>query len=126
MSNNNSNRSDFKFNFEELSVYQKALDFIDSVYIITKKFPGEEQFRLNSQFIRAANSIALNIADGSGGTKAEFRNFLRISRRSARECIVCITIALRQKYIDEKTEITIRKSAVEISKMLTGLIKSIG
>ena len=115
----------FKFNFEELLVYQKSLNFIDFVYQTTKKFPREEDFRLISQFIRAANSISLNIADGSGGTKAEFRNFLRISKRSTRECIVCLTIAHRQKYIDSDTEIKIRVLAVEISKMLNGLIKSI-
>ena len=78
-----------------------------------------------SQFIRAAHSIALNIADGSGGTKAEFRNFLRISKRSTRECIVCLTIANRQKYIAEETENKIRMFAIEISKMLNGLIKSL-
>jgi four helix bundle protein len=119
------NANDLKFHFEELVVYQKSLDFIDSVYKITEKFPREEQFRLNSQFIRAAHSIALNIADGSGGTKAEFRNFLRISKRSTRECIVCLSIAYRQKYIDSNTEIKIRLLAIEISKMLNGLIKSI-
>ncbi len=75
------NDNDLKFNFEELLVYQKSLNFIDYAYDIKRKFPKEETFRLTSQFIRAANSIALNIADGSGGTKAEFHNFLRISKR---------------------------------------------
>jgi hypothetical protein len=69
--------NDLKFNFEDLLVYQKSLDFVDSIYTITKKFPKEEEFRLISQFVRAAHSIALNIADGSGGTKAEFRFFLK-------------------------------------------------
>jgi four helix bundle protein len=117
---------DLTFKFEELRVYQKALEFIDLVYAETKKFPKEEQFRLTSQFIRAANSIALNIADGSGGTKAEFKNFLRISRRSTRECLVCTTIALRQNFIIVEKEQDFRIKLVEISKMLNGLIKSIG
>ena len=116
---------EFAFKFEELIVYQKALDFIDLVYLTTKKFPSEEQYRLTSQFIRAANSIALNIADGSGGTKPEFKNFLRISRRSTRECLVCTTIAKRQNFISENTERDFRIKLVEISKMLNGLIKSI-
>ena len=118
-------KEDFKFNFEELKVYQKAIEFIDLVYFITKKFPREEEYRITSQFIRAAHSIALNIADGSGGSKAEFKNFLRISKRSARECIVCTTIALRQNFISEETELECRKRLVEISKMLNGLITSI-
>ena len=73
-------KDELKFNFEELSMYQKAFCFIDWVYILTKLFTKEETFRLTSQFIRAAHSIALNIADGSGGTKGEFRNFLRIAK----------------------------------------------
>ena len=116
---------EFKFNFEELVVYQKSLNFIDLVYAITKKFPREEEYRITSQFIRAANSIALNIADGSGGTKAEFKNFLRISKRSTHECVVCITIAFRQKFIPAEVELDCRIKLVEISKMLNGLIKSI-
>ena len=116
---------DIKFNFEELKVYQKAIEFIDLVHLITKKFPREEEYRITSQFIRAAHSIALNIADGSGGSKAEFKNFLRISKRSTRECIVCITIALRQNFISKETEMNCRKRLVEISKMLNGLIVSI-
>ena len=120
-----SNRDEFKFNFEELKVYQKALEFIDLVYSITKKFPKEEEYRITSQFIRAAHSIALNIADGSGGTKAEFKNYLRISKRSTRECIVCITITFRQNFIPKEIEIDCRKRLVEISKMLNGLINSI-
>ena len=117
--------SDQVFKFENLTVYQKSLEFIDTIYSITVKFPKEEQFRITSQFIRAAHSIALNIADGSGGTNAEFKNFLRISKRSTRECIVCLTIALRQNYITTEDELEIRMKAVEISKMLNGLIKSI-
>ena len=57
-----------KFHFEELRAYQKSLDYIDSVYEITKKFPKEERYGLTSQFIRATASIALNIAEGAGGT----------------------------------------------------------
>jgi len=32
-----------KFNFEDLRVYQKALDFVDTTYEITRKFPKEEK-----------------------------------------------------------------------------------
>src|SRR3990167_4661609 len=93
-----------KFSFENLNVYQKALDYVDFVYEITAKFPSDERFGLSSQFQRAAQSIALNIGEGSGGTKAEFQQFVRISRRSIRECIVCITIAERRKYVTKEQE----------------------
>ena len=46
-----------KFNFEDLKVYQKALDFIDFTYQLTSGFPSNEKYGLTSQFNRAAVSI---------------------------------------------------------------------
>lgn len=82
-----------KFNFEELKVYDRALQFVEQVYSITKNFPSEERFRLTSQFIRAATSIALNIAEGAGDTDPQFNRFLKIAQGSIKECVVCSTIA---------------------------------
>lgn len=114
-----------RFGFEDLKVYQKALDYVDFVYGIARKFPKEEVFGLTSQFKRAAQSIALNIGEGSGGTKAEFRNFIRISFRSANECVVCTTVAQRRKYINQQEVSKSRRSIAEINKMLSGLSKSL-
>ena len=75
------------FEFEKLGVYQKALEFIDQVYALTRTFPKEERFGLIDQFRRAAVSIALNIAEGSGGTKTEFKHFLIIARRSSENAL---------------------------------------
>jgi len=113
------------FQFENLMVYQKSLLFIDSIYKLTEHFPKEEEYRIKSQFIRAANSIALNIAEGSGGTKNEFKNFLRISKRSIRECVVCGTICRMQSFINVDQENESRNRLIELSKMINGLIKSI-
>lgn len=87
-----------KFNFEDLRVYQKSLDFIDEVYEITKHFPSEERYSLTSQYRRAAQSIALNIAEGAGDTDPQFNRFLNISQGSIKECVVCSTIAARQNF----------------------------
>jgi four helix bundle protein len=113
------------FNFEKLIVYQKSLDFIDVVYEVTANFPSSEQFNLISQFRRAATSIALNIGEGAGGTDKEFNSFLRISKRSVKECVVCKTIALRRKYLSENEEMELRNKLVELAKMNSGLSKAI-
>ena len=113
------------FNFEKLLVYQKSLDFIDNVYDITEKFPANERFNITDQFRRAATSIALNIGERSGGTDKEFNAFLRISKRSMKECIVCTTISHRRKYITSNEEFELRNRLVELSKMNRGLSKSI-
>jgi four helix bundle protein len=84
-----------KFNFENLRVYQDALDFSKQVYKSSRKFPKDEIFGLMSQFWRAASSIPLNIAEGSGLTKTEFKNFLRRARGSVCECVTILLFSIR-------------------------------
>lgn len=93
---------DVKFKFEDLKVYQKALAFIDETYKVTGQFPKEELYGLSSQYKRASISIALNIAEGSGDTNAQFNRFLNISKGSIKECVVCSTIANRQNFISDE------------------------
>jgi four helix bundle protein len=87
------------FNFEELKVYQKALNFTNCAYELTAKFPKTEIYGLTSQFNRAAVSIALNTSEGSGNTDAQFHKYLQIADDSLRECVTCSTIAFRRGYI---------------------------
>ncbi len=117
--------SDDKFDFEDLKVYQKSLDYVDFVYEITKKFPKEEIFSLANQFRRASVSVSLNIAEGSGGSKAEFNQFLKIARRSVRECVAVIEISYRQAFVSSEVKKQSRKFCIELSKMLSGLMKSL-
>lgn len=114
-----------KFDFEDLKVYKKTLDYVDFVYKVTKVFPKEELFSLTDQFRRASSSICLNIAEGSGGSKTEFRHFLKIARRSTRECVAIAEIAYRQKYISADERNQSRCYCAELSRMLNGLMKSL-
>jgi four helix bundle protein len=113
------------FDFEKLLVYQKALDFVDLVYDQVKLYPREEKYSLSSQHTRAAISIPLNIAEGKGDTDKQFNRFLNIAKNSGKECVVCDTIAHRQKYIDEETHNDYRTRIAEILKMITRLQKSL-
>ena len=54
-----------EFKFEKLEVWQLSLEHIDKCYAIADGLPKREEFNLQSQLIRAATSIALNIAEGS-------------------------------------------------------------
>ena len=53
-------------NYQELIVWQKAMDLVEEVYIASKSFPREEIYGLMSQVRRAAISIPSNIAEGQG------------------------------------------------------------
>ena len=111
------------FKFEDLQVYQKALDFVDFTYETVKLFPKSELYNLTSQFKRAALSIALNTAEGHGDTNAQFNRFLQMATDSVKECVVCLTIAKRQNYITEEQDVYARLKLVELSKMINGLQK---
>ena len=109
------------FNFEKLVVYQKAIDVIDKIYSLTKKYPRNEIFGLTSQLQRAAVSIALNIAEGSARSKKDFGRFIDMARGSIFECVAILQISLKQNYISQSELENIRSDLVEISKMLSGL-----
>ena len=116
-------KSKYHFNFEELKVYQKAIDFGELVHCQLKGFPKIEDYRLSSQFARAADSIAFNIAEGSGSSDASFLNYLRIARDSSRECVAASTKAYLRKYISFEENERNREILVEINKMLSALMK---
>lgn len=72
------------FKFERLTVWQKALELSVQIHETTRKFPREELYILTSQIKRAADSVGLNIAEGSTGqTNTEFKHFLGYAVRSA-------------------------------------------
>ncbi len=86
------------FKFEKLEVWQLALEYIDLAYEITGQLPKSEEYNLKSQFIRAATSIALNIAEGSTGqTDAEQARFLGLAIRSLVETVACQRIISRRQ-----------------------------
>lgn len=115
--------SKYHFNFEELKVYQKAIEFGELVHGQINHFPNYESYRLSSQFARAADSIAFNIAEGSSNSDVSFLNYLRIARGSALECVAATTKARLRNYITfEQSEVN-RSLLVEINKMLSALMK---
>jgi four helix bundle protein len=88
------------YKFQSLLVYQLSLDYIDLIYHIIGKMPEDERFNLSSQLIRAATSIALNIAEGSTGqSDREQIRFLSLATRSYVETVACLDLIQRRGYI---------------------------
>ena len=89
-----------RYRFEALDVWKLGMEIVREVYRITKKFPKDEKFGLTDQLKRAATSITLNLAEGSGQpTKKGFIVYIQRSKSSALECVACTKIALQEKFI---------------------------
>jgi four helix bundle protein len=113
------------FRFEDLQVWQKAMDLGEQINQLTKNFPKEEIYILTSQIKRAADSVVLNIAEGSTGqSKAVFKVFLGYSLRSAIEVVSCLFIGKRRGYINENTFKLLYDDYESLVKMITSLRNS--
>ncbi|WP_026703468.1 four helix bundle protein [Flavobacterium soli] len=90
------------FKFEKLIIWQKAMDFGEEIHRLSMTFPKNEIYNLCSQIVRASDSVALNISEGSiEQSKAEFGRFLGYSIRSIAEVVTCLYKAKRRGYMTE-------------------------
>ena len=112
--------------FKDLLVWQKSHVFVLGIYKLTKSFPADEQLGLTSQIRRAAVSISSNIVEGSQrGSDKELKRFLLIARGSLAEVQAQLLIAKDLDYIDPGDFTKIALQAVEINKMINGLMKGV-
>ena len=87
---------------KNLEVYKIALELVKEVYLITKKFPKEEQFALTNQLRRAIVSVCSNLAEGSARfSKLENKRFYEISRSSLVEVDTQFEIAFSLDYLQK-------------------------
>lgn len=114
------------FNFEKLDVWQKAVVLAGEVYSQTRSFPAEERFGLTNQMRRAAVSISSNIAEGSSRmSQTDFSRFIEIATGSLFEVTSQAFIAKTQELLSEENFRAIYRDAEELSRMLSGLRKSL-
>ena len=114
------------FKFENLTVWQKSLDYTASIHSLTLTFPKDELFILTSQIKRAADSINLNIAEGSTGqSDAEFSKFLGYAIRSAIEVVSCLYVGRKRSLINEEDFKRLYAEAEDIIRMTQALRNSI-
>lgn len=108
---------------KNLDVWLRSLDFVTTVYSLTKDFPREELYGLTNQIRRAAVSIPSNIAEGAARqSKKEFIQFLYIALGSSVEVDTQIRISLNLGYIDHSSFERTEKELNDIGKMINGLI----
>jgi four helix bundle protein len=114
------------FKFEKLIVWQKAVDLASDVHELTKTFPKDELFILTAQIKRAADSVSLNIAEGSTGQSSpEFNKFLGYALRSNIEVVGCLYLAQKRNLIKQEIFSKLYNQCEEILAMLNALRKTL-
>jgi len=110
--------------FKDLRIWQKGIEIVSDIYILTKKFPKEELYGLTSQIRRSAVSIPSNIAEGFRRYhNKEYKQFLYIALGSCAELETQIAIARMLKYITEEKETELIEKLDHLCRMTTNLIK---
>lgn len=108
--------------FKELFVWQKSMELVKQVYILTNEFPPAERYGLVSQMRRSAIAIPSNIAEGKKRkTRKDFLQFLRIADGSAAELETQIIIS--KELFPQHDFSKAQSLSEEVQKMLITMIK---
>ncbi|MEK6852627.1 MAG: four helix bundle protein [Nanoarchaeota archaeon] len=111
--------------FTDLIVWQKAHQLVLMIYKITRNFPSREKFALVIQMQRAAVSITSNISEGfARRSKKEKLQFYYMALGSLSELRNQLIICKDLNYLDLETVRELEEQAIEVRKLLNGLIKS--
>ena len=112
--------------FKDLECWQKAHEFVKTVYAVTQQFPEDERFGLTSQFRRAAVSMAANICEGYRKlSRADKLRFMNIAQSSLEECRYYIILSSDIDYIDYETSDRLEFLINGLSRKLNGYAESI-
>jgi four helix bundle protein len=112
--------------YQDLKVWQKAMDLVVESYKLTELLPGTELFGLAAQIRRAAVSIPANIAEGHGREHlGDYLHHLSVANGSLMELETHFLIGSRLSYFKVgKTQGALGLGA-EIGRMLAGLVRKL-
>ncbi|HBR14261.1 MAG TPA: four helix bundle protein [Candidatus Omnitrophica bacterium] len=115
------------FNFEDLEVWKKSVDFCTDIIDLTEVINTDRRhYRLVEQIESSAASISANISEGKGRySKKEFVRSLYVARGSLYETITFLTIFYKKQWINDVQFNALKTRGIEIGKMISGLASSI-
>ena len=108
--------------YKDLIVWQKAMQLVKAIYLLTREFPSDERFGLISQMRRAAVSVASNIAEGQARhSTGEFIQFVSHAEGSVAELETQLLIAVDLGFCEQQAASPIFGLLLELRKMLNAL-----
>jgi four helix bundle protein len=112
--------------FEDLRVWQRGIELVKQVYLLTKEGDLSKDFGLRDQLRRASVSVPTNIAEGfERYSRKEYVQFLNIAKGSAGEVRSLLRVALEVGYLDKSKYDTLYNHAMELSRMLSTQIQAL-
>ena len=109
--------------FEDIIAWKKSKELTYSIY---SELRNIKDYGFKNQIQRTSISIMNNIAEGyERMSNREFKNFLSIAKGSSGEVRSMLYVAKTLNYINDNIFIKLQDEVIEISKILSGLIKSI-
>lgn len=112
------------YKFEKLLVWKESILLTKYCYKLTNHFPAYESSGLSDQLRRAATSISLNIAEGSGSdTDKDFCRFLYLARKSLFEVVAILKVG--EEIHNISVNDTLFKKCESTCKLLNGLINKL-
>jgi four helix bundle protein len=110
--------------YRDLQVWRRATDLVVEIYMVSSRFPSTERFGLTAQIRRAAVSVAASIAEGhERGGRAEFVQFVSMSRGSLAELETELTIAMRLQFVSSDDAEIANNLSDQVGRMLNRLHK---
>ena len=114
------------FRFRQWPVYKAAKSFRKKMRHVAKNLPESERYLLRDQMSRAADSICLNIAEGSNKlSDIEFSKYLNTSETSLEEVVCCLDLIFDDGYISEIEFERYMKEAENLGSQLIGFGKKV-
>lgn len=112
--------------FEDLLVWQKAMEVVKQIYLVSQDGKLNKDFALRNQLRSAALSIPTNIAEGfERASTKEYLNFLNIAKGSAGELRSLLQVAMEIGYLEASQHAGFRNNVLELSCYLANQIKSL-
>ncbi|MEE3453345.1 four helix bundle protein [Dialister sp.] len=112
--------------YQDLDVWNRAMDLAEMIAYLTRRLPAEEKFALGDQMRRAAVSIPSNIAEGQfRGSIKDYVKHLYFARGSNSELLTQLLLTVRMGYFTKEQITPAVNLSNRVGQMLTSYIASL-
>ena len=116
-----------RFRFQDLQIWNKAIEIADKLFDIADGLEQKKLYRFAEQLRGSGMSMSNNIAEGAGSnSRAEFRQFLNIARRSTFENANILILLNRRKLLAEEDMNDLVDKLEVLSRQITTFQRSLG